>query len=212
MRIAVFYHCKLSGGGIPDPDFAVALAAGQLQALSESGLTEAAAECHIGVNGDESDALLAACFCPAHSQLHSHGLAARTEIPTMNLIARWVKTHPGWSVLYHHTKGVTHPKMESYSRWRDRMQLACVTNWRRCVQDLDSGADAVGCHWLTPERYPGAVTSPFFGGTFWWARSDYLRQLPPLPEATWQNRFEAESWIGRRRPYPKIVDYHPGWP
>lgn len=210
--IAVFYHCKISGEGVPSEDFATEVMMMQMQALKASGLETAASEIHIGVNGGPGDALTVSCFCSPKAQFHVHGPQARSEIPTQKVMEAWLPGHPGWYVLYHHTKGITHPNHPAYDAWRNRMGQECVMNWRRCLDDLRKGADAVGCHWLTPEKYPGAVSSPFFGGTFWWAKSDYLLQLPKLPEATWENRYEAESWIGRRRPYPKVVDYIPCWP
>ena len=209
---AAFYHCKLSGEGIPDPEYAEAVMMQQMIAVRSSGLGQHCREFHAGVNGTPADALLVCAFCPSQTAVHLHGPGARSEIPTMRLIQEWVPDHPGWDVLYFHTKGVTHPREPLYENWRNRMAHYCVDQWRDCVRDLDCGHDAVGCHWLTPAAFPGAVTSPFFGGTFWWARSEYLAQLPPLPPATWENRYEAESWIGRRRPYPTIRDYHPGWP
>jgi hypothetical protein len=210
--IAIFYHCKLTGEGIPDEMFALGLMLHQMTVLKEVGLAEAAQEIHVGVNGGDGDSLTAASIAPDKAILHVHGPDARSEIPTMNVIERWILSHPEWYVLYHHTKGVTHPGNIAYDAWRDRMEVGCVRNWRQCIKDLDAGCDAVGCHWLTPEQFPGTITSPFFGGTFWWATTEYLRQLPPLPPSSWQNRYEAESWIGRRRPYPRVADYHPGFP
>jgi len=141
----------------------------QMRSVRDSGLDVAANEFHIGVNGGDGDALTVSCFSPPQSQFHVHGKSARTEIPTQKVIESWLPSHPDWYVLYHHTKGVTHPNEAFYTNWRNRMGQACVMDWRRCVDDLKSGADAVGCHWLTPERFPGSITSPFFGGTFWWA-------------------------------------------
>lgn len=210
--IAVFYHCKLTGEGIPDEMFAIGLMLHQMTVLKDVGLVESASEIHIGVNGGEGDALLASSIAPDKSVMHTYGHDARSEIPTMNLIRSWLPSHPDWYVLYHHIKGVTHPGHDAYNAWRSRMENGCVVNWRQCIADLDRGCDAVGCHWLTPEQFPGTITSPFFGGTFWWATAGYLMQLPPLPPSNWQNRFEAEMWIGRRRPYPRIADYHPGFP
>lgn len=214
MKLAVWYHCKLYGDGIPSEDFAVGIMLGQMQALKSSGLSAAASEFHLGINGDSGMGLLALSLVPDNTApiLHLHGSSAKSELLTTAALRAWLPGHEDWFVLYHHIKGVTHPGEASYDRWRWRMENACVNNWQRCVNDLSRGYDAVGCHWLTPERFPGSVTSPFFGGTFWWATAKYLAQLPPLPEASWQNRFEAESWIGRRRPYPKVRDYHPGWP
>jgi hypothetical protein len=210
--IAVFYHCKIDGEGIPNPNHACNVMEHQMSALRQSGLSDAAQEIHVGINGTASDSLTVAALSPDKAQIYIHGPLARTEIPTMQVIYSWARTHPDWYLIYHHTKGVTHPGEHAYDVWRQRMEDNCVWNWRQCVADLDAGYDAVGCHWLTPERYAAAVTSPFFGGTFWWSKSKYILQLPKLPAPTWENRFEAESWIGRRRPYPVVRDYFPGWP
>lgn len=213
MKLAVFYHCLISGGSVPiNTDFALNIIAEQMHAFKESGLADAADEFVFAVNGDESDGLAASSLAPAKAKLVCHGKGATTEIPTMNLIRAWLPGHEGWKVFYSHSKGVTHPGQESYAVWRRRMERACVWNWKQCVADLDAGFEAVGAHWLSPKKFPHAVTSPFFGGTFWWATTKYLSQLPPLPAATWANRFEAESWIGRRRPYPRVHDLIPGWP
>ena len=209
MKLAVWYHCVLSGPRIPSEDFAVSILSEQMHALKESGLFDAAQQRCFCVNGGDVDFLTLASFVPAPGNVVANH-EGQSEIPTMNLLRQNLK--PGWAVMYHQMKGVTHPGLESYDICRRRMEHACVWNWRRCVADLERGYDAVGCHWLTPERFPGQVTSPFFGGTFWWAGSDYLMQLPPLPADTHENRYEAESWIGRRRPYPHVQDYIPGWP
>lgn len=212
MNIAIWHHSKISGSGIPNPDFAFDVLYSQVNAMNKSGLSEAASEIHMGINGNDGDAMMLASVAHPKSLIHVHGDKVCSELPTQHLLQKWIPGHEDWLVLYHHTKGVTHPHEVAYNHWRWRMETACVENWRTCVADLSRGFDAAGCHWLTPEKYPGMVTSPFFGGTFWWAKASYLKQLPQLPEPTWGNRFEAESWIGRRRPYPIVRDYLPGWP
>ena len=212
MKLAIWYHCKISGEGVPSEDFAVNIVAQQMYALRQSGLSAAASEFHIGVNGTDSDALTVCSLAPGAPILHVHGPSARTEIPTQNILRAWLPGHEDWFVLYHHSKGITHPGHAAFDRWRERMELVCVWNWQNCVRELSSGFDAAGAHWLTPEQFPGMVSSPFFGGTFWWATAKYLLQLPPLPPPTWENRYHAEGWIGTRRPYPRIMNYLPGWP
>lgn len=212
MNIAVFYHAYISGARIKDPNFALNVLADQMAHLKQCGLDKAASEIHIGVNGTEGDALLVSALAADKATIHIHGPKAQTELPTFHVMQQWLSGHDGWLVLYFHTKGVSHGNHAAYNKWRDRMEYNCVEQWQRCVQDLNSGYDAVGCHWLTPQKYPAAVSSPFFGGTFWWSKVKYLVQLPKLPPDTYANRFEAESWIGRRRPYPLVKDYLPGWP
>ena len=209
--IAVFYHCLLSSKHRDIPqDYAFNLIANQMDALKQSGLEAAAQEIYIGVNGPANDAMGVACLAPDKATVMHNGEGATTEIPTLNILRDWASANPGWNVLYHHTKGVSTPNQAD--GWRRRMENVCVWGWQECLKGLDRGADAAGAHWLTPERYPGSIQSPFFGGTFWWAKTDYINTLPPLPEAKWENRYEAETWIGKGPRRPRVVDFYPGWP
>lgn len=212
--IAVFYHCILSGGTIPiDTGYACSLLGDQMEALNKSGLTDACEELYVGVNGGPEDVSMARMICPSKSRFLAHGRGTTTEIPTLKCLEGWVAQHPDWYVMYHHLKGVTHPYEPLYAAWRQRLEDAVVWGWRNCVADLNSGLDSSGAHWLTPEQYPTLVIgTPFWGGTFWWATTKYLSMLPPLPPAIWQNRYEAERWIGRAPRRAHVHDYYPGWP
>lgn len=210
-QIAVFYHCLLtSEHRVIDPDYALNLIANQMAALKESGLEEAASTICIGVNGSEADALAVACLSPDKAAVVAHGVRATTEIPTMNILRQWAIEHPNTFVMYHHSKGVSTPNQAD--GWRRRMELVSVWGWNECFQALKTGHDIAGAHWLTPEKNPGTIHSPFFGGTFWWAKTNYIATLPPLPEAKWENRYEAETWIGKGARRPRVRDFYPGWP
>jgi hypothetical protein len=178
--------------------------------LQTSGLTDEAAEVHVGVNGTDEDLVEVEFMVPVRTILF-HNENGVSEIPTINRLREWLPGHEDWYVCYHHGKCCTRND-ETCAKWRRAMQNAVITNWRQCVADLDAGAEAVGCHWLTPEAYPGLVGSPYFAGTFWWATARFLLTLPPLPKATWENRYYAESWIGSGPARPKVKDYKPGWP
>lgn len=210
MKIAIWYHAKISGEGVPNPDAALEVVSEQMSALQDSGLSAASSEFHIGVNGTDSDALAISALCPGNPAFYVHGPEARSEIPTMNKLREWLQ--PGWLVLYHHTKGITHPGEALYETWRRCMQRGCIWNWEECKRLLGTNYESVGCHWLTREKYGPAVKSPFWGGTFWWAKSEYLMTLPPLPAPTWENRYEAESWIGLGKKLPRIFDFGNHWP
>jgi hypothetical protein len=112
-------------------------------------------------------------------------------------------------VLYAHTKGARH-SCQCNAYWRRSMTSHVIGDWRRCVHFLSSH-DAVGCHWLTPQEHHDpperSVTTPYFGGNFWWARSGYIRCLPVLDNTS---RFGAESWIGQAG--PRVCNLLPGWP
>jgi hypothetical protein len=212
--IAIFYHCIVSGGSIPiNTGFVCGILAEQMDAMFHSGLLDEADELHIGINGNEEDLQLVRHFCPCpHAHYLLHGSGMTSEIPTLSALHRWLPAHRDWLVLYLHVKGATHPGDLLSERWRRRMESAVVWGWRKCVWELEHGREACGSHWLTKERYPALVSTPFFGGNFWFATAQYLLTLPPLPPATWGNRFEAERWIGSGDHQPIVKDFHPGWP
>jgi hypothetical protein len=213
-RIAVFYHCLFSGGTIPvDTEFACSICAEQMRAFNQSGLTDAAECFFVGINGDEEDAKVARLFVPPKAKFIIHGSGATTEIPTLSYLRQWLPGHEDWRVLYTHIKAISHPGLDLYRDWRRRCEIATVWKWRECMAAMDAGVDTCGAHWLTPEQYPGLIVGPpFYGGTFWWSSAKHLMTLPPLPEATWANRYIAEKWIGMGPRRPTVKDFFPGWP
>ena len=209
--IAIFYHAILSGGARNvNFNYAVNLVAEQMFALRNGGLIDKASEFHVGLNGNYIDQIALSVLCGKSAVISCHGPDAVSEIPTLAMIQQWVSKHPNWYVVYHHTKGVS--TANHVQNWRRRMERFVITRWQDCVAQLESGKDACGCHWLTPETNPGTINSPFFGGNFWWAKSKYLMSLPILPKDSWENRYEAEVWIGKGKKRPFVHDFYPGWP
>lgn len=212
--IAVFYHCKIQGSGIPDPEFAQGILYEQMRALHDSGLADAADEIHIGVNGGEEQRDLVSAIVPAKAKIHIHGHRAFTELPTLAVLRRWIKTNFNWLVFYHHSKGVTQLEqgqfnIEGKANHRRVMEKACVWDWKKCVADLEKGYDAVGINLVDPQKRP-VMPGRFFAGNFWWATANYLLTLPRIPDNatayTIGERLMAEQWIGRRR-NPRMMDY-----
>lgn len=214
MNIGVFYHARLSGGNRAiDPNFGRAIFAQQLAVIHQSGLLAEAKEFYIGLNGSETDANWTQAAMPSKAHLLWHGPNSESLLPTFHHMEKWVRTHPGWLLCFFHTKGVTHPGNELYAAWRTCMEWHVLWNWRKCVADLESGHDSSGCHWLTPERYPGTVHRPFWGGAFWWVTADFMAGQPLLIREikTPDDWFEPEHWIGNQR-RPKVRDHHAEWP
>lgn len=208
-KIALWYHCKLSGEGIPDAESAHAIVSEQMEALKSSGLENAASEIYLGINGGYADGIILGQLAPEKAFISVHGYNATTELRTLEMLRRWLPKHQDWAVLYHHSKGVTQPKDEFHHHHRRVMQKACIENWRKCVGDLDMGFDAVGVNWVDPITRP-VLPGRFFAGNFWWARASFLLELPPLPNnATDYNRdrFRAEGWIGSSKRRPRVMDY-----
>jgi hypothetical protein len=85
-------------------------------------------------------------------------------------------------VLYIHSKGSTKYKWEWMmdSKWRSTMQHFVLHRYTDCVKHLRNGFATCGA--LLEKRSEGA-TWPHYRGNFWWARCDYIKQLPnPRPE------------------------------
>lgn len=130
------------------------------------------------------------------------------EALTLQLIRDWAKKiryNEETPVLYAHTKGAYSPSTIN-TQWRRSMTHQLVSNWDSCTRMLYK-VDAVGCHWLQPQEFPGMVIYPYFAGNFWWAKSSYLRGLQDPLIAT---RYDAEVWIGSG--HPTVIDLMPGWP
>lgn len=205
MKISVWYHCIIRGPRIPDEDHAFHLACEQIGAISSSGLAQIAEEIHVGLNGNDEDALMISSVMPNKAKLHINGPEAQSEIATLRLLRQSLE--PGMAVLYHHIKGVQFPNNPTWKNWRKCMENVCVWNWPFCVRLLEQGADTVGPHWMSSATCSVIDNSQrYWGGNFWWATSDYLLTLPPLPPDTHENRYEAEVWIGKSPRDPHIVN------
>lgn len=168
-------------------------------------------EIHVGVNGSLKDALTVVELIPEKSMLYAHGDLARSELPTIAMLRKWLPQHQEWNVFYHHSKGVTQPDDVFHHHHRRAMEKACVWNWRQCVKDLDRGFDVVGINIVDPITRP-VLPGRFVAGNFWWATASFLLELPGLPDNATdynnvQDRCRAEGWIGLSKRRPKMLDY-----
>ena len=218
--IAIFYHCLTHLGNPPQlRPGAVGIIRDQMDVLMESGLLYECSEFIVGINGGSESREVANLLLPTKAQLVLHGLESRAENLTLVEIEKFVKTHPDYHVLYFHAKGCTHPPGDAMrDRWRECMMHHLVKNWRRCVADLDAGAESVGCHWMTGKQTPPGQS--IWAGNFWFAKSDFLQTLPSIYArdrikvsgiASLESRYESEVWIGNGPRLPRIKDYCPGW-
>lgn len=110
------------------------------------------------------------------------------ERPAFELIERlaYVGNKP---ILYIHSKGVSHPKDDTFwQEWRRLLMDAVVDDWRAHVRSLDE-YDAVGVNWWNAEQ------KWHFSGNMWIAHPRWLRQLPQFGRF-YRDRFSCETWIG----------------
>jgi len=220
-RIAIFFHCLFYYGTPPRliPN-ALAIVHEQMWALRESGLLEACDEMIVGCNGGDESVPVARRILPEKARVIMHGLESRSENLTIVEIEKWAPKHPGWSILYFHTKGITHTPGTEYhhvsSIWRRTMMADLITNWQRCVSDLKMGYDVACSCW---EWGMCDGTQNIAPGNFWWARSDFINKLPGIHErsrikqsgiASAESRFESEVWIGNGQ-RPQVKQYREHW-
>ncbi len=206
MKIALFYHCKIRGSGIPDELAAQVIVGEQLQALQQSGLLAVADEFTIGIDGDKQDLSKVAELCPCdRASLVAHNGRATFEFGTLEFLRQSLRR--GWAVLYHHSKGVTKPHDAFHHEHRRTMERHLIWEWPKCVRALECGCDAVGVNLVHEDRRT-VLPGTFFAGNFWWARSDYLMKLPPLNVMD-SIRTNAEGWVTQSgvRPLPRLYDF-----
>jgi hypothetical protein len=193
----------------------------QMNTLMQSGLGNAAAAINICVNDDDLSAEQIRLF-PERANIFFHGRKSCTENRTTLMIQSWCKTQPDPAyVLSFHSKGVTHDLDSGYAKtvvnpWRNRMMRHCVEDWKTCVTDLETH-EAVGCHWLA--NHGDDKTQNYFGGNFFWVRSDFFATIPLLTERerikmsgidSWDSRYESEVVIGNGPRVPIVRDYYTG--
>lgn len=218
-KIAIFYHGLFFLG--EPPSFlpaAASIVASQMSLIRVSGLLQAATEIHVGINGgEESKPFVSRLIWPKASVTY-HGLQSHSENLTLAMLQEWVKTHPGWNVLYLHSKGATAqpgtPKALNSSLWRETMMADLVVKWRNCVAALNAGYDIICSHW----RWNAADgTQHIPAGNFLWITSDFAAKLPSIylrdrikqdGIGALSSRYEAEVLWGNG-PRPNVLQFRP---
>jgi hypothetical protein len=116
------------------------------------------------------------------------------EQVTLNALHQFAETDAG-AIFYAHTKGAW-ARSNIAAAWRTSMTHDTVTRWKECVDALQT-VQACGPHMMRSSLPEHREHEFFFGGNFWWARSDYVATLEPVKT---ESRFQAEGWIGLNNP------------
>lgn len=195
MKLAHFYHVYADGRW-REP------LSEHLHAVERSGLLDVTGSVRVSIVGSDAHAGEVEQFLEGKCATVVSRTEDGWEQETLELVRNWASTEDG-AVLYAHTKGAANHSTINV-RWRRSMTYHCVVKWAECLQSL-ADHDAVGCHWLTAEDGTG-----YFGGTFWWANTSYLRRLAPI---SYHSRWMAELWIGQIVDgAANIRDMNPGAP
>lgn len=100
------------------------------------------------------------------------------EYPTLNYLRNLVRGLPTAAAIgYIHLKGAGRPGYAEVQDWRRLMEFFIIDNYQHCVKWLNRDYNVVGCNWT-----PVSWIKPHFSGNFWWAESEYIKTLPPLPD------------------------------
>jgi len=120
------------------------------------------------------------------------------EYPTMMWLEEDARSGHDCDMLYFANVGVSHDmnRDDYYPGWRHLCCHYCINEWARCLKELETH-DCISIEWQTDP-------CPHFSGSFWWARSEYIRSLPPLDtdgrklghDMVRSPRHGTEFWIG----------------
>ena len=112
------------------------------------------------------------------------------EVDTLNFM---IKKAQGYEkntpMLYVHTKGSshTHPILKkNINAWVRYLDLYTINKWEECLAGLEDNDAAGGFYTQDPKH---------FQGNFWWANSDYLKNLPRIDNSNISNLNRGEFWI-----------------
>ena len=112
------------------------------------------------------------------------------EPDTLNLMLKKANDYEtNTPMLYLHTKGLSysHPQTKkNVEAWVRYLDLYVINKWEECVKSLEDN-DAAGGFYVEDPKH--------FQGNFWWANSDYLKNLPKLTKDNINNYNRGEFWI-----------------
>jgi hypothetical protein len=183
--IAGFWHVATAGR------FWDVISADQLNALTDSGLDEAADFIDVVHVGGDSLAFERPKFRP----LNGGADLGVYEFPTLQRLQDFCHQNPRARVFYIHNKGSTQGSLEMDTflpvlDWRQYMEHFVITRFRDCLAALDRGFDTCGVN-LKP--YP----QRHYSGNMWWAKCAFIRTLPPVASLDKDDRFSAEFWMAK---------------
>jgi beta-1,4-mannosyl-glycoprotein beta-1,4-N-acetylglucosaminyltransferase len=93
-------------------------------------------------------------------------------------------------VLYSHSKGVKHYQSPythtNVYNWCEYMHYFTIYKYRKCIEELNNGADAVGCNL----QECGAPLH--YSGNFWWSKSSHISKLPKIVDNYYNT---PEFWV-----------------
>jgi hypothetical protein len=162
----------------------------QILKMKASGLWDRAERIFVGLLGPGCEEF--PCDDPRLHLTHFGTGYEAAELPTLSALQQFCRSRD-CLVFYVHTKGVFSPA-DGTRDWRRSMEHFIIMRYEDCIAKL-ADHDICGINWHSS-------WCRFFGGNFWWARSDYVRTLPdicslePVAGLDLSRRHVCERWIG----------------
>jgi len=218
-KFALYYHIWSP----PDSDIWKLFIDEQIKRIYKSGITKYA-DVKCGINGKSSSRVYE--FVKNHSWINVVEVSDSDEQYegfTLKHLYCDSLSDTYEKVGYIHTKGIsflsghrdhdpTRPGIRDSSQdktiiainsWRHFLEWGCIDMWKENVDKLDQ-------HHTSGVNY-SPVPWPHYSGNFWWARSDYVKNLEhPIErmnkKSGWADqRLSFESWIGIGNPKPYSI-------
>lgn len=112
------------------------------------------------------------------------------EPDTLNLMIKKANEYTeNTPMLYLHTKGLSYANPDlkkNVEAWVRYLDLYVINKWEECVDSLKEN-DAAGGFYVEDPKH--------FQGNFWWANSDYLKNLPKITNENVSKYNRGEFWI-----------------
>lgn len=122
------------------------------------------------------------------------------EADTLNFMIKKAKEYrTNTPMLYVHTKGVTYANPEvrkNVEAWVRYLDLYVIKKWEECINHLQE-YDTAGGFFCAGENQ-------HYQGNFWWANSEYIKNLPKIDFTNIQKYNRGEFWVlsETQKPYP----------
>ncbi|MES2659491.1 MAG: class I SAM-dependent methyltransferase [Verrucomicrobiota bacterium] len=167
----------------------------QIRKIRESGLEEIVDSIKIGIVGGEVgiEEEIRNLSQKIEIVVHSQDLL-QFEFPTLLALQLHCEKYDG-DVFYMHSKGVVNVRTDQHA-WRSRMEEFLIIHHQLVREKLFEGYVAAGAFGDANPWWDVPGTNQHFPGNFWWARADHIQALPDIRHLNWNDRGDAERWIG----------------
>lgn len=197
------------------------LAEAQLHSLKQSGLLSVTKKLYLSCISDNEENIekLKKKIDSNNVELVAfHKDPKYYEYPALEFI-RKLSIKEDAFLYYFHSKGISYQMVDSKDKqfmsfrskidaWRELLEYFVFYKWKVAVNVLSEGYDTYGCYRWPPKKHK------MYSGSFWWARTDFIRTLPCFDSnIIANNRFYSETWLFERpnkqfSAFDSIVDFY----